>query len=55
MIVTLTIQKGEEEPDFVSAEGTSYEAAKSAAEARVPDGYQVIVIRTDDGTGGHAS
>ncbi|MCT9868351.1 hypothetical protein [Paenarthrobacter aurescens] len=48
MIVTLTIQSGENEPDLVSAEAATYEEANVAAEARIPDGFKAIVIHTDD-------
>jgi hypothetical protein len=46
----LTVQKGDEEPDFVSAEGATNGEAKTAAEARIPEGCKAIVIRIDDGS-----
>lgn len=33
--------------DHLSAQGGSYEEAKGALHARIPEGYKLVVIRTD--------
>ena len=45
--VTLTVEAGNGELSHVDAEGGTYEKAKEAAEALIPDGSKAIAIRTD--------
>jgi hypothetical protein len=44
--VTLTVEDGNGELSHVGAEGGTYEAAKAAAESKVPEGSRAIAIRT---------
>jgi hypothetical protein len=45
--VTLTVEgDGNGLLSHVEAEGETYEAAKAAAETRIPEGAKVIAIRT---------
>lgn len=44
--MTLTVEAGNGEQSHLEAEGQTYEEAKAAAEARIPEGSQAIVIRT---------
>ncbi|MEJ1116753.1 hypothetical protein WBN73_20805 [Paenarthrobacter sp. CCNWLY172] len=46
MKVTLTVEAGNGELSHVDAEGETYEKAKAAAEALVPEGSKAIAIRT---------
>ncbi|MBU8868588.1 hypothetical protein [Paenarthrobacter aromaticivorans] len=46
MKVTLTAEAGDGQLSHVEAEGPTYESAKKAAEARIPNGSKAIVIRT---------
>ncbi|GAT89611.1 hypothetical protein CVCC1112_4270 [Paenarthrobacter nicotinovorans] len=46
MKVTLTVEAGNGEPSHVDAEGETYEDAKAAAEALIPEGSKAIAIRT---------
>ncbi|MCX8455141.1 hypothetical protein [Paenarthrobacter ureafaciens] len=46
MKVTLTVQASNGDLSHVEGEGHTYEAAKTAAEARIPEGSTAIVIRT---------
>lgn len=43
--VTLTIEAGNGELSHVEAESQTYEDAKAAAEALIPEGSKAIVIR----------
>lgn len=43
--VTLTLEAGDGQLSYVDAEGETYEAAKAAAEALIPDGSKAIVLR----------
>jgi hypothetical protein len=45
--VTLTVQAGNGELSHVDADGETYEKAKAAAEALIPEGSKAIAIRTD--------
>jgi hypothetical protein len=44
--VTLTVEAGNGELNYVDAEGETYEDAKAAAEALIPEGSKAIAIRT---------
>jgi len=44
--VTLTVEAGNGELSHVDAEGETYEEAKAAAEALMPEGTTAIAIRT---------
>jgi hypothetical protein len=44
--VTLTVEAGDGQLSHVDAEGPTYEAAKAAAEAKIPEGSKAIAIRT---------
>lgn len=44
--VTLTVEPGNGELSYVDAEGETYEEAKTAAEAKIPEGSKAIAIRT---------
>ena len=44
--VTLTVEAGNGELSHVDAEGESYDEAKIAAEAKIPEGSKAIAIRT---------
>ncbi|MFE4080435.1 hypothetical protein [Paenarthrobacter sp. YIM B13468] len=46
MKVTLTVEAFTGELSHVEAEGETYENAKSAAEAQIPEGSKAIAIRT---------
>lgn len=48
MEVTLTIENSEGEQGHVSAVGAGYEDAYTKAQALIPEGCKVIVIRTDN-------
>ncbi|XAS74799.1 hypothetical protein VUN82_09390 [Micrococcaceae bacterium Sec5.1] len=48
MMVTLTIEAPDGTPDHVSAEGRTHDEAKATAEALVPEGFKILVIRTSD-------
>lgn len=43
--MTLTVEAGNGELSHVEAEGQTYEEAKAAAEASIPEGATAIVIR----------
>ena len=45
--VTLTVQAADGKQSYVDAEGKTYEEAKAAAEALIPEGSKAIVLRTD--------
>lgn len=45
--VTLTVQAGNGELSHLDAEGETYETAKTAAEALIPEGSKAIAIRTN--------
>jgi hypothetical protein len=45
--VTLTVEAGNGRLSRVEAEGETYEKAKAAAKALIPDGSKAIAIRTD--------
>ena len=47
MKVILTVEAGTGELSYVGAEGETYEKAKAAAEALIPEGSRAIAIRTD--------
>ena len=42
-----TIQRADGSIDYITAQGDSYDHAKAALEAAVPEGTQLIAIRTD--------
>ena len=44
--VILTVEARNGELSHVEAEGATYETAKAAAEAMIPEGSNAIVIRT---------
>ena len=44
--VTLTAEAGDGQLSHVEAEGPTYKAAKTAAEAKIPEGSKAIAIRT---------
>lgn len=44
--MTLTVRGGNGEPSHVDAEGETYQDAKAAAEALMPEGSKAIAIRT---------
>ncbi|MGP0224065.1 hypothetical protein [Paenarthrobacter sp. NCHU4564] len=44
--MTLTVEAGNGELSQVEAEGPTYEEAKAAAEALIPEGSKAIAIRT---------
>jgi hypothetical protein len=44
--VTLTVEAGDGQVSYVEAEGQTYEEAKAAAEALIPEGSKAIVLRT---------
>jgi hypothetical protein len=44
--VTLTVEAGNGELSYVDAEGETYEDAKAAAEALIPEGSKAIAIPT---------
>ncbi|MFJ4286943.1 hypothetical protein ACIPY0_14990 [Paenarthrobacter nicotinovorans] len=46
MNVILTVEASDGQLSHVEAEGPTYEAAKAAAEAKIPDGSKAVVIRT---------
>lgn len=46
MLLTGTIRNGEE-IDHIGAEGADYAAARALLSERLPEGYQLIAIRTD--------
>ncbi|MFF2842485.1 hypothetical protein [Paenarthrobacter sp. NPDC057981] len=46
MKVTLTLEAGNGELSHVEAEGVTYEEAKAAAEALIPEDSKAIAIRT---------
>lgn len=43
----LTLEAGNGELNHVDAEGETYENAKAAAQALIPEGSKAIAIRTD--------
>lgn len=45
--VTLTVQAADGKQSYVDAEGKTYEEAKAAAEALIPEGSKAIALRTD--------
>ncbi|MCY1676853.1 hypothetical protein OVA06_19470 [Pseudarthrobacter sp. SL88] len=45
MKITLTVEAGNGELSHVEAEGQTYEEAKAAVEALIPEGATAIVIR----------
>ena len=47
MEITGTIQMPDGSTDHISAQGDTYEDAKAALEAALPEGTKLIVIRTD--------
>ena len=47
MILTGTISTPDHQHDHISAEGNTYDEARAALDALVPEGQQLIVIRTD--------
>ncbi|MCD4850578.1 hypothetical protein LN996_07120 [Arthrobacter sp. AK01] len=47
MKVILTVVAGNGELSHVDAEADTYDAAKAAAEALIPEGSKAIAIRTD--------
>ncbi|MEA5456751.1 hypothetical protein SPF06_18665 [Sinomonas sp. JGH33] len=47
MLVTVTIRDGSDATDRVDAEAPTYEQALSAAREKVPEGWNMIAIRTD--------
>ena len=47
MEITGTIQMADGSTDHISAQGDSYENAKAALEAAIPEGTKLIAIRTD--------
>lgn len=42
-----TIQKADDSTDYITVQGASYETARAALEAAVPEGTKLIAIRTD--------
>jgi hypothetical protein len=44
--VTPTVEAGDGQFSYVEADGETYEAAKTAAETRIPEGSKAIAIRT---------
>lgn len=44
--VALTVEAGNGLLSYVEGDGATYEAAKAAAEALIPEGSKAIVIRT---------
>ncbi|MBU8867855.1 hypothetical protein [Paenarthrobacter aromaticivorans] len=46
MKVTLTAEAGYGQVSYVEAEGETYEEAKAAAEALIPEDSKAIVLRT---------
>jgi hypothetical protein len=44
--VTLTVEAGGGQLSHVDAEGETYEKAKAAADAKIPEGSKAIAIRT---------
>ncbi|WP_179012501.1 hypothetical protein [Paenarthrobacter ureafaciens] len=47
MKVILTVEAADGKQSYVDAEGDTYEEAKAAAEALIPEGSKAIVLRTD--------
>lgn len=47
MKVILTVEAADGKQAYVDAEGETYEEAKAAAEALIPEGSKAIVLRTD--------
>ncbi|WP_454812701.1 hypothetical protein [Paenarthrobacter nitroguajacolicus] len=47
MKVILTAESSDGKQSYVDAEGETYEDAKAAAEALIPEGSKAIAIRTD--------
>lgn len=45
--VILTLEAADGNQSYVDAEGDTYEEAKAAAEALIPEGSKAIVLRTD--------
>lgn len=45
--VILTVEASDGKQSYVDAEGDTYEEAKAAAEALIPEGSKAIVLRTD--------
>ena len=46
MEITGTIQGPDGATERIAAQGTTYDAAKEALYARIPEGHQLIAIRT---------
>ena len=46
MEITGTIEAPDGTQDRITVQGSSYEEAKAALEAAVPEGHKLIVIRT---------
>ena len=47
MILTGTISTADHQHDHISAEGNTYDEARAALDALIPEGQQLIVIRTE--------
>ena len=47
MILTGTVTTTEDQYDYISAEGATYEEARAKLDALLGDGQKLIVIRTD--------
>ncbi|WP_201296741.1 hypothetical protein [Arthrobacter sp. 9V] len=47
MKVTLTVEAADGKLSYVDAEGETYEEAKAAAKALIPESSKAIVLRTD--------
>lgn len=47
MEITGTIQAPDGSYDHLSVQGESYEDARESLSARIPEGYKLVVIRTD--------
>jgi len=45
--VILIVEAADGKQGYVDAEGDTYEEAKAAAEALIPEGSKAIVLRTD--------
>lgn len=47
MILTGTVTTADNQYDYISAEGTTYQEARAKLDALVTEGQKLIVIRTD--------
>ena len=47
MEITGTIQMADGSTDHITAQGDTYDNAKAALEAAIPEGTRLIAIRTD--------